>query len=133
MTTTDEDLISWNGDGLPPAIEQIRQRIDQLPRWQTIGVMQGWWPILVHLDEQLREVDPSYQLTQVKQKLGTLEVHLKGPVTSDAVHAALETSVAESRVTCEVCGRPGSLRHSRRGWVAVYCDEHEGYDDEYRT
>jgi hypothetical protein len=132
MTIGDEELIAWNGDGLPPAIENIRQRIDQLPRWQTIGILQGWWPILVRLDQRLREVDPTYQLTQVKQKFGSLDVHMKGLVTSDAVRDALNNAEAESRVTCEVCGRPGSSHKSFRGWIGVYCDEHRGYDDEQR-
>ena len=130
MTTTDEDLITWDDDGLPPAIEQIRQRIDQLPSWQTIGVLSGWWPILVRLDERLRAVDPGYQLTQVKQKFGSLDVHMKGLVTSDAVRDALRDAEAESRVACEVCSRPGSSRRGREGWIGVYCDEHKTYDYE---
>jgi hypothetical protein len=130
MTTHDEGLIAWDGDGLPPAAENIRQRIGQLPQWQTIGVMRGWWPILVRLDERLRSVEPSYRLTQVKQKFGSLEVHLEGPVTSDEVRAALAAAEAKSKVTCEACGRPGIDRRSRTGWIGVFCDDHKNYDDE---
>lgn len=132
MTTPDEELITWTGDGLPPAVEEIRQRIDQLPRWQTIGVLRGWWPILVRLDERLRSAEPSYRLTQVKQKFGSLDVHMKGPVTSDEVRAALAAAQAESRVTCEACGRPGTARRSRTGWIGVFCVDHKNYDDERR-
>lgn len=131
--TTDEQLIAWSGEGFPPAIEAMRQRIAQLPQWQTIGVLPGWWPILVRLDERLRDADPDYRLSQVKQKLGSLDVHMKGGVQSQIISGALRDAEAESRVTCEVCGRPGITRTSRRGWVAVFCDDHKAYDDEQRN
>lgn len=133
MTTTDRDLLTWNGDVLPPAVERIRQRIDQLPRWQTIGVMRGWWPILVRLDERLRLVDPGYRLTQVKQKFGSLDVHLKRPVTSVEAREALQDAETASQVTCEVCGRPGTNRRSRTGWIGILCSGHKNYDDEHRA
>lgn len=56
----------------------------------------GWWPILVRLDERLRAVEPSYQLTQVKQKFGSLDVHIKSPVTSDKIREELVAAEAES-------------------------------------
>lgn len=118
MTTTNEELIAWSGGGFPPVVEAIRRRIDQLPRWQTIGVLQGWWPILARLDERLRVTEPNYRLTKVKQEFGSLDAHMQGHVTS-AECRATPHPVSESQVACVACRRPRADWRSRHGRIGV--------------
>lgn len=129
---TDDELIAWRGDELPPPLEAIRLRIAQEPPWQKITVLQGWWPILRRLDERLRELDPDYRLAEIKQKFAQLNVYPARPAAREVL-AAIEEAQDESRTTCEVCAQPGARRTTTSGWWSVLCENHKDFDDEYLT
>jgi hypothetical protein len=57
--------------------EALRGMLDRIPdgwgRW--ISCDRGWYPLLVELDQQLRELLPNYELHQVKEKYGDLRYY----------------------------------------------------------
>jgi hypothetical protein len=85
----------------------------------------GWFGLVDRLSAKL-SADPDLVVGQLKEKLGLLRVYFEpSPLPSDeieeATDAALAEAVAESRVTCERCGKPG--KHARReGQWSVKCD-----------
>ena len=85
----------------------------------------GWFEIINRLSAKL-SADPNLVVGQLKEKLGLLRIYFEpSPLPSseieEATDAALADAVAESRVTCERCGKPG--KHAQRGgrWSAK-CD-----------
>ncbi|MEU8309386.1 hypothetical protein AB0C84_38050 [Actinomadura sp. NPDC048955] len=94
----------------------------------------GWRGILMRTHAELLAVLPNYQVAQVKEKWGMLDVNLGAyvdPVTGEfgisrelgsQVSAILRAARDESRRTCEVCGEPGS--ETGRGWIKTLCPDH---------
>jgi hypothetical protein len=86
-------------------------------RWISCG--SGWHPILARLEQQLNELDPDYQVHQIKEKFGTLCFYWEGDIPNgDAIVGEAE---AESARTCELCGSHGNLR-TKAGWLKTLCD-----------
>ncbi len=97
-------------------------------RWIQCGP--GWYPILARPDPQLRQIDPDYQVLQIKEKFGTLRFYLAG-LYYELGMAAVAEAEAEAARTCELCGSPGHLR-TRNSWLRTVCDDcaqSEGYQD----
>lgn len=111
----------WTGDQVTSAEAR------QLPRFHD-HVGPGWRQILEDLHRDLLNVDPGYQVFQVKEKFGDLRVYLDpslsglgdSQLTRTAVAILVSKAADKSRVTCEVCGEPGILRPG--GWVKTLCD-----------
>ena len=111
--------------------EALRALLERIPdgwgRWIQCGP--GWYPILVRLEARLREIDPDYQVHQIKEKYGTLRFYWAG--NYDAGDPVVDEAEAEAARTCEVCGNPGRLR-ARSYWLRTVCDtcaRSQGYDD----
>ena len=85
----------------------------------------GWFGLVDRLSARL-SADPNLVVGQIKEKLGLLRIYFElSPLPPDeieeATDAALAEAVAESRVTCEWCGRPG--KHAQReGYWSAKCD-----------
>ena len=78
----------------------------------------GWASILDRMLKQLRVIEYSGEIAQVKEKLGTLRVYLSEMnKQADKIVAIAE---AESETTCQDCGDPGQLRAG--GWLRTLCD-----------
>jgi len=99
----------------------------------------GWRPIFEQLCEHVDLVLPSFykddfRWTSMKEKFGQLRVYYtfvdvdgfddlgrKRMAPTDVVHnAALRASI-----TCQSCGKPGSLRRVGGGYLAVVCTDCE--------
>lgn len=97
----------------------------------------GWYDILWRLSSRLEplieewiaqnpgEADSHPRAAQVKEKFGTLRFYMthETPEMSALISAAEQ----ETEITCEVCGRPGSVRGT--GWVTTLCDIHAAERD----
>lgn len=91
---------------------------------------EGWVGILdayfAAVDRAMPET-ATYELRQVKEKLGTLRIYDSsyGETLSSvrAVTDAHRLAEARSLHTCEHCGQRGRFR-KRRGYLTVTCDEH---------
>jgi hypothetical protein len=71
------------------------------------------------------EEQPNFRASQVKEKFGTLRFYMT--MGNDAIWAAIDEADAKSAVTCECCGKPGSVRGG--GWIKVQCDACHGGSD----
>jgi len=62
-------------------------------------------------------------ISQIKEKFGTLRLHIYASDSESLNYAQRYTQIFEqmSCFICEECGKPGHLRHV--GWKAVQCDE----------
>lgn len=116
----------------------------QIPEhWQNVGF--GWRPLLENLHKELLVIRPDYQVSQVKEKWGTLRVYIQGtPIRMDMiagnklysaphVESATDDNWREvqmivskyekkSAEICEDCGQPGRLRNDSF-WVRTLCDD----------
>ncbi|MFF9178982.1 hypothetical protein [Streptomyces sp. NPDC014793] len=98
----------------------------QIPaRLRAVGP--GWHPLLNRLHAQLSMAVPGYRLTDVKEKLGGLRVHVATgeQVVPEEVRALVAAAAAEAAATCEFCGavgRPRSRSDVPGGWIKTACD-----------
>ena len=109
----------------------LRSLLERIPdgwgRWISCGP--GWYPILARIEERLSELDPDYEVNQIKEKFGTLRFYWEGDIPNGDV--IVDEAEAESARTRELCGSVGHLR-TRAGWLKTLCDtcsRSEGFDD----
>lgn len=97
------------------------------PNWgRWIGCSRGWYPVIIELDQALAEIDSSYEVHQVKEKLGGLRYYFgasEGVSEADQQRMLELVRAAEEKceVTCEACGEPGVRHVTRHGWLRTLC------------
>ncbi len=85
------------------------------------NVGEGWGPILVDLHNAVVAIDPEYDVADVKEKWGWLNVWLWSNDESGRVHDLIQIAEEASKRTCEQCGAPGQARGG--GWIKTLCDD----------
>lgn len=95
----------------------------------------GWYAIVHDLLGDLstirrtlpEEERDAFWVFQVKEKFGGLRCYLdrypKDQEAREAAMAAIRVAEELASATCEVCGKPGTLRQG--GWIRTLCDEHD--------
>jgi hypothetical protein len=85
---------------------------------------EGWYPLLDRLcadiDRIRDEEGLKLEITQVKQKFGSLRVYVRGG--TDRIHARLRQAEYEAQSTCEGCGGPSPGIRDRGGYLTNLCD-----------
>ena len=98
----------------------------KLPMTQTcmcwgIETGDGWYEIIDTACEELQALSDlmgtQIELTQVKEKFGTLQIYTN--MGDDNVHEICATAETTSSHTCESCGKPGELRD--HGYMFTMC------------
>ena len=88
----------------------------------------GWFDLLKDLIGEVKLIcekmetppeESGFKIVQVKQKYATLRFYTN--VTTDAIDEAIDRAEERSAITCENCGKPGTLRH-RGYWCYTACD-----------
>jgi hypothetical protein len=92
---------------------------------EGFAVGDGWFAIISKLSAKL-SADPNLVVSQIKEKFGLLRVYFEmSPLPpseiEEATDIALAEAVAESRITCEWCGKPGKNERREDYWSAK-CD-----------
>lgn len=121
-TTSDKLHVPDDASEYEEALQKIRMRIPEAwGRW--ISLDRGWYPIIVELDERLAEIDPGYELHQVKEKFAELRYyfHTDREDLWDRMHALVLTAEERAACTCELCGQPGRMHRNKRGWYRTLC------------
>jgi len=98
-------------------IELIKDRF--VEGWlRNIDVDEGWYQIVIDCDKELSEIDPKYEIYQIKQKFGALRYYTRITQPFNEQIYLKATSIVNkyesiSKVTCEATGLPGVLMKSK--------------------
>ena len=89
------------------ALKAILLRIpDGWGRW--IRHSKGWYPLVVRLDAAMDEIDPDYDVCQVKEKFGVLKYyydpHTDNKELRQQMRKLVDAAESESKEICEECG-----------------------------
>jgi hypothetical protein len=101
-------------------IEELKKKI--VPEyWKSIDVDEGWYRLVIDCDKELTEVDPNYQIYQVKEKFGGLRYYIKpsnmdDKDTLEKINNIISKYEGISFKTCSATGGPGVLMKSIGGW-----------------
>ena len=87
----------------------------------------GWREIVYQLYSDIEAISPGHTIKQIKEKFGGLRYYCLVDDYSKIDDLIIEAE-AESFVTCEDCGQPGTLRIDRV-WRSTLCDEHNAVED----
>lgn len=81
----------------------------------------GWHQLLHNLEAQLNQLDPDFELRQVKEKFGGLRYYADSDAEGfrDLIRVAEEASSH----LCEECGKHGETK-SMHGWLKTLCNQH---------
>ena len=95
--------------------------------WPTIGCEKGWYPILVQLNKELKEITDNYEVLTVKTVHGELTFNIKVPDFEHNLLPSMTSSITVARgrcrCTCEKCGEKGDTITTQMG-PQVLCTEH---------
>ena len=78
------------------------------------------------LKKELRSSEDGFNVTQVKEKFGTLRFYTSW--ATDGIMEAIDEAENKSAHTCEICGKEAVLC-ARGGWWATRCPEHANSDE----
>lgn len=101
-------------------IENLKSKfVDDWPN--GIDVDEGWYQIVIDCDKDLSQIDPDYQIYQIKEKFGKLRYYYKASKPFEEQTYLKLTSIinkyeALSGCTCEATGLPGLLMKSPNGY-----------------
>ena len=85
----------------------------------SIDVGLGWFPIIEKITKEISDLgNDEIKAVQIKEKFGELRYYTN--YTTDEVESIIEFGELRAAVTCEVCGRSGSLRGEH--WYQTLCD-----------
>lgn len=109
------------GECFQEALEAPRPE-RSIEEWEG-DVGKGWRPLIRGLDANLRDLDPDYQIGQIKEKFGGLRYYIDA-ITDEQrneayrlIHRAEDLSFS----TCEECGGPGERCTIGAYWVKTLC------------
>lgn len=110
---------------LSTAIQKLAKKIKP-PYHSTIDVDEGWYKLVLDCDKELSDIDPKYDLQQIKEKFGGLRYYFQPSDPNlrekmDAVIAKYEKLAGE---TCEATGGPGVLMKSVGNWFKTLNPEY---------
>ena len=115
-------------DELQLQIEALKNKF--LPNYyKSVDVDEGWYQIVVDCDNLLTEIDPNYQIAQIKQKFGGLRYYFQpSDVNNGELYVKMNSVILAhekiASITCEATGKPGVLMKSRSGWLKTLDPEY---------
>ncbi|MCR2813034.1 hypothetical protein [Microbacterium sp. zg.Y1084] len=103
---------------------RLAERFEEA-RPQRAEISDGWWPLVLRLDNRLAALNPRYRLRRIRRVDGRLLIDATQdiPALEAAFQATLRFAEAEAVQTCEQCGRPGLMRNLSAA-SATLCEEH---------
>lgn len=106
-------------------VEELKNKF--LPNYyKSVDVDEGWYQIVVDCDKDLTQIDPDYQIAQIKQKFGGLRYYFQPSLshTQKDMDDVVTKYEAVAAVTCEATGNPGVLMKSTGGWFRTLDPEY---------
>lgn len=106
-----ENHMHWTYSGLEATLESIQEHV---------GV--GWHKIIEDLVNDLDKLGWDGNIDQVKEKFGGLRFYISNG--SDEIFHRIGQSEIQCAVTCEVCGKAGTIQNNGKGWLKCLCINH---------
>ena len=109
-------------------VEALKNKF--LPNYyKSVDVDEGWYQIVVDCDNLLTEIDPNYQIAQIKQKFGGLRYYFQpSDVNNGELYVKMNAVVLAyekiASITCEATGKPGVIMKSKGAWVKTLDPEY---------
>ena len=109
-------------------VEALKNKF--LPNYyKSVDVDEGWYQIVVDCDNLLTEIDPDYQIAQIKQKFGGLRYYFQpSDVNNGELYVKMNAVVLAyekiASITCEATGNSGVLMKSKGGWLKTLDSEY---------
>jgi hypothetical protein len=82
-------------------------------------VGEGWRPLVEKLVDDIIAIDPTIEISQVKEKFGTLRFYVMS--AADEVFDLIDKAEEESGKICEQCGTRENVT-TKGGWLLTLCD-----------
>ena len=110
---------------LSAAIQQLAKKIKP-PYYSTIEVDEGWYQLVLDCDKEMSEIDPKYDLQQIKEKFGGLRYYFQpsDPTLRNKMDAVIAKYEELASRTCEVTGGHGVLMKSVGNWFKTLSPEY---------
>lgn len=113
---------------------EMQPILDRIPeKWgKYVSFNAGWNQLVLNLDKELAELDPTYEVHQAKEKFGGLRYYAEPSQAGweamdedsrQKFRSLISAAEAESTRTCETCGKPG-MGHVSGYWHYTACEEH---------
>ena len=96
---------------------KITEWIEHYRKANYFPVGEGWRSLVEKLVNDIAKIDPKVEVTQVKEKFGTLRFYISGG--NDEVDNLIEKAERKSSTICEICGKKGKPRDLP--WVLTLC------------
>lgn len=80
----------------------------------------GWAALLTLLHLRLEQLDPAYEVVQVKEKFGGLRAYIISESREAQDLTNSYTSLSEH--VCEMCGKEGECAAGGRFWMKTLCE-----------
>jgi len=86
----------------------------------SFPVGEGWRPLVTKLVEDIMKIAPKTEITQIKEKFGTLRFYCSGD-GSNGVARLINKAEVESSKTCERCGTKKNVTTEGFAWILTLC------------
>lgn len=94
--------------------------------FKGIAVGEGWYKLVLQCHNELKELDPDYDIYQIKEKFGQLRYYFttnKGEDIFEKMNKIALKYENQSCETCDICGKKGK-RVINNGRIMTRCEEH---------
>ena len=89
---------------------------------KAFSIGEGWYGLIKSLIEELVVLGWNKQITQVKEKFGSLRFYTSE--TTQEMQTVINKYEDLSAETCEHCGNQGKIE-PKNGWLECVCGEHK--------
>jgi hypothetical protein len=114
----------------PELYQGMLQPDDDYPMQYGFECEDGWFDLIYKLSSEIVMLSRGLRIgtptaSQVKQKLGELRFHFADDIP-EQFYNLTDTAKANSKMTCEVCGKPGKTGRVGKNerWIQTLCDNH---------
>lgn len=111
--------------------EELHHRIIYAAMQYGSHMREGWYDLVLELDDAISKIYPMYTIDQVKEKfgglrysIGTLPDILPQP-QHDEIYKLIHEAEEKSFVICDICGKPGKPGTVGKYLIATRCEKHD--------
>lgn len=109
-------------------LEKMKPVLDRIPAvWGKYLPDPGWDNLILTLDKILADIDPEYEIYQVKEKFGTLRFYAQcnnpDQDQNNLGHILIGSFESVSKYVCESCGSTDKVYARTAGWVKTLCEQ----------